>query len=446
MPSRAGSSGVPLLIRRATPQSDGAPPSETARFIGRRIVREAVWHGRRCTWIGSRQTREGRHAYGALDGNLYAGTSGVAVFLAELYAAFQEPEVGRTARGAIRQALSAADRRSGPDGLGLYDGWSGVAVAAARVGGRLGEDEFLDQAQELLRRLAGAALVDSPGFDLTQGRAGAIIAFLALHAETGDSWFLDAATRLGNDLLATAEQSDGAWSWRVPDGAYRANLTGLSHGTAGVALALSELAFASGERRFLDAGAGALRYERGWFDHDARNWRDLRDEPRGAKQGSGPKRFATHWCHGAPGIALSRLRIYELFEDDGLRGEAEVALSDTFRISDVTVSVFNGPAKNQIRLHTSSPTLGSAAPTVFGEVVKSDSKKYGPALLVADAPDAGADAFMITKFNATIFRSSGVSLARCKDKTLRTRRTVTYDDGSSEIVTDTQRCKRKENS
>jgi hypothetical protein len=329
MPSRAGSSGVPLLIRRATPQSDGAPPSETARLIGRRIVREAVWHGRRCTWIGSRQTREGRHAYGALDGNLYAGTSGVAVFLAELYAAFQEPEVGRTARGAIRQALSAADRRSGPDGLGLYDGWSGVAVAAARVGVRLGEDEFLDQAQELLRRLAGAALVDSPGFDLTQGRAGAIIAFLALHAETGDSWFLEEATRLGNDLLAAAERSDGAWSWRVPDGAYRSNLTGLSHGTAGVALALSELAFASGERRFLDAGAGALRYERGWFDHDARNWRDLRDEPRGAKQGSGPKRFATHWCHGAPGIALSRLRIYELFEDDGLRGEAEVALSTT---------------------------------------------------------------------------------------------------------------------
>src|SRR6266511_4585198 len=198
----------------------------------------------------------------------------------------------------------------------MYAGTSGVA-------------EFLAQAQELLRRLAGAALVDSPGFDLTQGRAGAIIAFLALHAETGDSWFLEEATRLGNDLLATAERSDGAWSWRAPDGVHRANLTGLSHGTAGVALALSELAFASGERRFLDAGAGALRYERGWFDHDARNWRDLRDEPRGAKQGSGPKRFATHWCHGAPGIALSRLRIYELFEDGGLRGEAEVALSTT---------------------------------------------------------------------------------------------------------------------
>ena len=123
-------------------------------------------------------------------------------------------------------------------------------------------------------------------------------------------------------------------------------------------------------------------------------------------------------------------------------GEAEVNLGPA-RISNITVSVFNGPAKNQIRLHTSSPTLGAAAPTVFGEIVKSGSKKFGPALLVEDAPDAGGDAFMITKFNATIFKSSGVSLARCTDKKFVIRRTVTYDDGSQDVATDQQRCKQK---
>jgi hypothetical protein len=123
-------------------------------------------------------------------------------------------------------------------------------------------------------------------------------------------------------------------------------------------------------------------------------------------------------------------------------GEAEVNLGPA-RVSDITVSVFNGPAKNEIRLHTSSPTLTTAAPTVFGEVVKSGSKKFGPALLVENAPDAGGDAFMITKFNATIFKSSGVSLARCTDKKFVTRRTVTYDDGSQDVATDRQRCKQK---
>jgi hypothetical protein len=124
-------------------------------------------------------------------------------------------------------------------------------------------------------------------------------------------------------------------------------------------------------------------------------------------------------------------------------GEAEVALNNTARISDITVSVFNGPEKNQIRLHTSSPTLGPAAPTVFGEVIKSKSPKYGPALLVADAPDAGGDAFMITKFNATIFRSSGISLFRCGNKHVYTRRTVTYDDGSQERAVTESKCKQK---
>jgi len=334
IPPRTGCAGVPDPVPRAAARSGGPLPSEVAQSIGRRIVREAVWHGPRCTWIGPRQTGDGRLGYGALDASVYAGTSGVAVYLAELYAAFGEPESGRAARGAIRQALAAADQLSSPGLPGLYDGWPGVAAAAARVGVCLGEDEFLDRAQALLRGLAtrvGAAGAVPSGFDLTRGKAGSVVAFLALHAETRDRWFLDQASRLGHDLLASAERSDGTWSWRVPGVARRANLTGLSHGTAGVALALSELAFATGERAFLDAGAGALRYERGWFDDQAGNWRDLRDEPRGARPGGlgGPKRFATHWCHGAPGIALSRLRIYELSGEDAIRGEAEAALVTT---------------------------------------------------------------------------------------------------------------------
>jgi lantibiotic modifying enzyme len=35
------------------------------------------------------------------------------------------------------------------------------------------------------------------------------------------------------------------------------------------------------------------------------------------------------WCHGAPGIALSRLRAAELLGDDALRSEALVALATT---------------------------------------------------------------------------------------------------------------------
>ncbi len=125
-------------------------------------------------------------------------------------------------------------------------------------------------------------------------------------------------------------------------------------------------------------------------------------------------------------------------------GEAAVDLGAVGRVSDITVSVFNGPGKNEVRLHTSSPTLLAAAPTVFGEVVKSNQgSKYGQMLVVADAPDAGGDAFEITKFNATIDKSSKVATARCKSKKIPFLREVTYDDGSIETAELTQKCKRK---
>lgn len=128
------------------------------------------------------------------------------------------------------------------------------------------------------------------------------------------------------------------------------------------------------------------------------------------------------------------------------QGEAEVALSSAARVSDVIVSVFNGPGKNEVRLHTSSVTLGAAAPTVFGEVVKSDQGgKYGQMLSVPDSPDAGGDVFEITKFNATIEKSSKVATARCKSKKIPFLREVTYDDGSTETATLKQKCKQKKN-
>jgi hypothetical protein len=109
---------------------------------------------------------------------------------------------------------------------------------------------------------------------------------------------------------------------------------------------------------------------------------------------------------------------------------------------DLTVSVFRGPDEKGIQLHTYSPTLLAAAPTVQGTIGKSNAgKEFGYALSVPNAPQTGA--LMITEFNATIFKSSKIILGRCKDKTMTFQRQVTYADGSTETAETTQRCKRK---
>lgn len=127
-------------------------------------------------------------------------------------------------------------------------------------------------------------------------------------------------------------------------------------------------------------------------------------------------------------------------------GLATVKFPGDTIIGDDKVTVFNGPAKNQVRLHAYSPTLTATnTQVIFGEIVKATGgKEFGVALKVADAPDAGGDAAMITSFGAVLPKSGKVALARCKDKTMTFQRTVTYDDGSKEDVSLTQKCKKKQ--
>jgi hypothetical protein len=115
------------------------------------------------------------------------------------------------------------------------------------------------------------------------------------------------------------------------------------------------------------------------------------------------------------------------------------------QVSDVTVTTFNGPANNEITLHAFSPSLGAAnTQVVLGKLIKAPSGgKYGKALLVSDAPDLGGDAFMLTRFDTTIERKTGVVLGRCKDKKFRFHNVVTYDDGTTDTADLTQKCKRK---
>jgi lantibiotic biosynthesis protein len=187
----------------------------------------------------------------------------------------------------------------------------------------------VQQGSNVLRR-AAVEVVDKGEFDVISGRAGAIAALLILRAMIGDASLLECAMRLGDDLLETAVASEAGVSWAAdPHLRNRHNLTGFSHGTSGVAFALLELGVASGESKYSSVGQSAFRYERHWFSPEARNWPDFREQRLRSRRGKQRAGFATFWCHGAPGIALSRLRAYALLGDGACREEAVVALETT---------------------------------------------------------------------------------------------------------------------
>src|SRR5262249_2295021 len=87
-----------------------------------------------------------------------------------------------------------------------------------------------------------------------------------------------------------------------------------------------------GDAKYLDASINSFNYERHWFDAEAANWPDFRSET-GRGQRKRPLSFSTFWCHGAPGIAFSRLRAFEILGDEMCRKEATTALQTTYKIT-----------------------------------------------------------------------------------------------------------------
>jgi lantibiotic modifying enzyme len=143
------------------------------------------------------------------------------------------------------------------------------------------------------------------------GSAGIIAGLLALRRRKHSARFLEAAVQHGDVLLDEACKDASGWSWSGLDAAR--NLTGFSHGAAGIGWALTELYAATQELRFRDAALEAFRYERSCWNPEEKNWPDFREDE---------VSYPVFWCHGAAGIALSRLRAWQILRDEQLLAEA----------------------------------------------------------------------------------------------------------------------------
>jgi lantibiotic modifying enzyme len=166
-------------------------------------------------------------------------------------------------------------------------------------------------------------------FDVISGAAGALLALRSLYHYLPSARTLALLVRCGHHLLTHTRTLRAALACSAPVDE-TSPLAGMSHGAAGMAWALCELARLTGEQRFRQAAVDAMTYERHLFDAKARNWPDLRVDPavdtvpraRGA-------RFMSAWCHGAPGVGLARLQILRHWATAEVRTEIDHALHTT---------------------------------------------------------------------------------------------------------------------
>jgi lantibiotic modifying enzyme len=179
------------------------------------------------------------------------------------------------------------------------------------------------------------------------GQAGAILGLLWLRRHLGDESLIEWATRIGVALIAAGKRDrTGSLSWQSSHMRGARALTGYSHGAAGAGIALMELGAAVRGRAFEEAGLVAFAYERRWYNAAQANWPDFRPSDGGRRRTS--QRFATAWCHGAPGIALSRLRAMQLAPTTEIESELQVALGTS---SQATAAMLDAPGTSFCLCH-----------------------------------------------------------------------------------------------
>jgi lantibiotic biosynthesis protein len=319
---------------------------DIAGRIAARLCRDALWSRGRCNWTADFIDDDGV-GHGALGPDLNAGTSGIALFLSRMASATGERIFRLTAEGALRQAWEKLPEA----GRGWYAGGVGIYYAAVEMGREVDAEAVIRQAAP-----------DPSALDVAAGSAGGIAMLLYLWRRQASARLLEAAIEHGEVLLREAAKGDAGWSWKTTEAAR--NLTGFSHGAAGIGWALAELYAASREGGFRAAALEAFRYERSCWNPEKRNWPDFReDEPE----------YPVHWCHGATGIGLSRLRTWQILGDPELLAEAHSALA--------TVREDMGSPESYCLCHGE---MGNADFLIYAAQVLSDENWFNAARAAAE--------------------------------------------------------------
>lgn len=299
----------------------------TAHEIARQLCRDAIWDGPRCNWIGSNvMPVMGRYQVvrSSCSGNVYSGLAGIALFLGQISLKLEDVIVEETLEGCVRAILW--EKALPPSSnYAYFSGQMGIADSLIRLGNLKNRKDWTKKGEKMLARVCQVPIEDSE-LDIIGGVAGAVPILLQHHQRSGHPYLLEAAKRCGQFLLDKAEKSPDAWTWITMLGS--PGLTGYSHGNAGISLALLSLWKATGAAHWREAAMLGFAYERKHFDVVQQNWPDLRVLPASPARGHV---CVEAWCHGAPGIALSRLRAWQLSGDATFLSEAQVALQTTRR-------------------------------------------------------------------------------------------------------------------
>ena len=266
--------------------------------------------------------------------SFYDGRCGIALFFAALYKITKEKKFQKMAVNVfypLQEVLQDKPKRLALIqrlGIGGTDGAGGFIYGCVKLSELLGEKAYIKEAELLLDTFSDDQIKKDEILDVSGGAAGAILGLISLYkGSKKKDQVLAKALACGEHLLKNRSKSrTGHKVWVLPG--VKLPLTGMSHGTAGIALALLRLYKATKEKKYLEAAKEALDFETASFLEKEKNWPDYREK---GKNPDGTYGCMTSWCHGAPGIGLARLSAVSILETPQIKKDIEKAIQTTLK-------------------------------------------------------------------------------------------------------------------
>lgn len=283
------------------------------RKIVHRICSRAIIREQSVGWTGLQFWDNGHWNLRSGGIYLYDGISGTVLFLAKYLHDFEEKnasaeEIYHLAVLRLKAYTDEIHKKQIYDKnllTGIVNGESSVVYTYLYLFKLTGKRVWMIYAEKHFSIIERVWKEDSQ-LDYLSGNAGAIVVAVMLYKETGNLKYYEIAADMEKDLWKKGQETGNGYGWRLK-GTDRP-LAGMSHGNSGFLMAYAMLYECDHKVEYADKIQLLLRYEDSLYSEKAGNWKDLRE--------SSGESFMNAWCHGAPGILLSRMKLEELFPED----------------------------------------------------------------------------------------------------------------------------------
>lgn len=265
------------------------------------------------TWLGTSENENGILDVKDLGNDLYYGRSGIAFFFLCLSKYSKNPKYREVACVLIEEmALDIRQAKEFGKEIGLFNGLSSclfLMLYATKLGVCQCKDEIIKLMNMLKEKVAG--IEDS---DIISGQAGIMSLMLYVWESIDDSDLKEIALQIvkiiKEELKSHVADTTCIWG--------KEGYIGYAHGNAGISAQLARANVLLQDEKLETLIRRSIEIENEAFDVEKRNW---------ARTTKHEQYLGHGWCHGAPGILLSRTLMKEYgVKDDVVERDIDMAI------------------------------------------------------------------------------------------------------------------------